>query len=218
MNSKTVLFFGMILIFIFISGCVEYEKTEPIHENSSGTEDIPTEQNPNIQYNTSYETTEFEYGGREKIPKDQNAKYLTTESFYTYVYASPETLEKSDLIVYGTVKEIKPSFLDSNDGTKLSQLTFNYSQDGPIARSDNITIYTDIIFTVNDWAKGNSSDEITVRLIGGEVNNVVQYREMWPSPWDFKEGGQYLLYLTYYSEAYELRAPNGIQKVINEEN
>ncbi|MDV0447734.1 hypothetical protein MsAg5_16460 [Methanosarcinaceae archaeon Ag5] len=219
MKIKIILIAFLIFFSVFTAGCLnqtDINDTIPETNDSIPEANNSSEQN-GIHYNSNYQVTDFEYGRYENVPKGENSKYLTTEANISYMYSSPENLENADLIVYATVKEIKPSFWVTKGGAKPSELTYRYDSyhQGPTARSDDIEICTDIVFTVDDWVKGNSSDEITVRVVGGEANNVIQYREMWPSPWDFEEGDQCLLYLTYYSDAYEFRAPNGVKTVVN---
>ncbi|MDR2944469.1 MAG: hypothetical protein LBU81_05220 [Methanosarcinales archaeon] len=124
----------------------------------------------------------------------------------------------SDLIVYVTIKEIKPSVWDTDD-SKIPQEVQNQLDAGGLLWSSDYEIYTDMIVTVDDYAKGNSSEEITIRLFGGQVDNIVQYSETLQNPWDFDTDDQYLLYLTNYrfysSNPYQLTQGESVRVVVN---
>ncbi|WNY25526.1 hypothetical protein MsAc7_10780 [Methanolapillus millepedarum] len=132
----------------------------------------------------------------------------------------------SDLIIYATIQEIQPATWSTADGKMPSDLYHTKMTIGnetetatyEMIKSDSYDIYTDVIFIVDDWAKGNSSNEIKVRFVGGQVGNVVRDDIGFPDPRNLKVGERYLLYLTYYSDAYELRYPNGMETITVKNN
>jgi len=124
----------------------------------------------------------------------------------------------SDLIVYVTVKEIKPSAWNTNDG-EIPPAVQDQLDAGKPLWSNNHEIYTDMIVTVDHWAKGSSLEEITVRIEGGQVDNIVQYMEFWShNPWDFEPDAQYLLYLKdniYAEDVYHLPLGDTVRIVVD---
>lgn len=103
------------------------------------------------------------------------------------------------MIAYGTVKEIKPS---------------QWTPSGKPLDYGGVKIFTEIVFTVDDWVQGDSPDEISVIIYGGQIGNIIF--EYWPSfapaLRDFEEGGKYLLYVNYLEtyEGYTLQTIDGI--------
>ncbi|MDV0446972.1 hypothetical protein MsAg5_08400 [Methanosarcinaceae archaeon Ag5] len=189
--KKTIILSVSILLIFLAAGCL------------SNSEDTFNPLNKNV--------SEFHTGGIENVPVpmyyplDENGTPSQKQfmDFYHFIQVnnsmpaySPEDLpNESDLAFYGTVKEIHPSYWSTPDGQtpENPQQAFHY---------DNYCIYTDIVFTVTDPAKGNPGDEVVVTFLGGEVDDFVIFFDGPLSPWDFekqKEGQEYLLYLTVSS-------------------
>lgn len=188
---------GIIIIAVIATGCINNDTTS---EKS----------------NISLETTVFQKDFT-KVPEGENISYLETGENITYGPFTQAGLESSDLIFYGTVKEIYPSVWTTPDKQEPDLTFFANPIDGTkYAGSSGEKIYTDIVFTVDELIKGNSSKEMTVRFFSGQVNDVVYSNASWPSPWDVEEGEQYLLYLTKRADYYELAATNGMEPVIKE--
>ncbi|MDV0446968.1 hypothetical protein MsAg5_08360 [Methanosarcinaceae archaeon Ag5] len=164
----------------------------------------------------------------DQIPKDnltvrafkQNSISVNTDYiFYEPVYVT----ERSDLIVYGTVKEVR-SFWTTPDGTQpdLGELQTsewtdyftNETHREEYYDSGRYEIYTYVYFTVDECVKGDCPEEINLYLPGGQVGNIVMYGSDFPKYWDFKQGDQCLLYLEEYSDDYELFIPSGIRTVV----
>ncbi|WNY23571.1 hypothetical protein MmiHf6_08800 [Methanimicrococcus hongohii] len=194
-NIKTILL-GLIIITILTTGCIN-------------SDDVNFEKPSNL------ETIVFQKDFT-KIPSGENISYLGTGRNITYAPYNQYGLELSDVIFYGTVKEIQPSFWTTADKREPNLTYFVNNEGRKNAGSDGEEIYTDIVFTVNEIVKGNSSKEMTVRFFSGQVNDVVYSNASWPSPWDVEIGDQYLLYLTKQTDYYELTAVNGIEPVIKE--
>ncbi|WP_338097980.1 hypothetical protein [Methanolapillus ohkumae] len=217
---KTKIYFIGFIFFVsvFAGGCLNINSTSA--ENKTTDSENPSEQQSAVKYNSSYTTTEFI--SKKNIPNGTENVYLMTGENVTFMPYTQEGLENSDLIVYATAKEIKPARWTTPTGEQPENLIFF---DNPAERkhlagqANGEKIYTDILFKVDDRAKGNSSDEITVRVFGGQVKDIVFVNYSWPDPWDFQEGGQYLLYLDYREDTstYKLRAINGVRAVTSNE-
>ncbi|MDV0447735.1 hypothetical protein MsAg5_16470 [Methanosarcinaceae archaeon Ag5] len=211
MKMKILLIGVLVFLFVFAAGCLN-------SNNGNTTENNATDSG--VKYNSSYVTARYM---PPPIPRDQQSIYLLKYPNYDYASPQKDGLENdSDLIVYATIKEIQPASWSTADGKMPAELrekeiqivTENGPVDYKVLWSDGYEdIYTDVIFTVDEWAKGNSSDEIKVRFTGGQVDNVVRDDLGFPDPRNLEVGDQYLLYLTYYSDAYELRYPNGIETI-----
>lgn len=92
----------------------------------------------------------------------------------------------ADTIIIGKVKEILPPKWNTIDGQQL-----NTSAIG-IKRGE--LIYTDIIISVDEYLKNPlSSNEVTVRVVGGTIGNVSMESDIEP---DLKYGEKVLLYLS----------------------
>ena len=91
----------------------------------------------------------------------------------------------SDTVIIGTVKEILPSKWNTADGKQPDKTA------AELESSD--IIYTDIIINVDKCLKNPlSSNEVTVRVIGGTVGNVSLTTD---EESNFKLGEKVLLYL-----------------------
>jgi hypothetical protein len=175
MKIKIILI-TLLFLSIFFAGCL-------IADDDSNT--LP---HSDVKYNSNYLASEFQ---KKPHPVGDNITYLHPSANISFIRGDQELLEKADLIIYGTVKEIKPS-----QWTPLDK-----PLDGGLVK-----IYTEITFTVNDWAKGDSENETTVIIYGGQIESVVFEYGSWPiffpASWDFEEGEIYLLYLNYL-ESYD---------------
>lgn len=178
MNQKSVILNCLLILSlfaVFISGCI------------SESNDSLNPLNKNIENFTSASP------GNILRPEDSGMFYQVNLSIAPNTPA--ELIEKSDLIFYGTVKEITPSFWTTEDGK---------APDGLFAESDSVyhinsdeIILTNIVFTPEEIVRGNVSGDVTVCFYGGEVDNFIMYFNSGePSPWDFESGEEYLLYLT----------------------
>jgi len=93
--------------------------------------------------------------------------------------------EQSKIIVIGTVKDILPSKWNTADGKRRSDVIDKLSE--------NDTIYTDIIVSVNKYLKNPlNQTEVLVRVQGGEDDIVKVNVDYEPT---FKAGEKVLLYL-----------------------
>ncbi|WNY25527.1 hypothetical protein [Methanolapillus millepedarum] len=210
MKTKTVLIGLLVLLSVFAAGCLNSDD-----DDANSTENNVTE---SVKYNSSYKTARYM---PPHIPMDQQLTYFSSWSFIDYAYPPRNVLEnEADLIVYVTIKEIQPAVWSTYDGKRPyleEERLISGDENGTTVykaiRSDDYDIYTDVIFTVDEWAKGNSSDEIKVRFIGGQVEDVVRFDTGYPDPRSLEVGDRYLLYLMYYSDAYELRYPNGMETI-----
>jgi hypothetical protein len=191
MEIKIIWICVLLLLSVFFAGCLMTDDNLTYHSD--------------LEYNLNYPTTAFQK--KDTLPKGDNIIYLDQKANISFIRGSQEILEQADLIVYGTVKEIKPS----------QWSTYDKALDG-----GNVRIYTEIVFTVDDWVKGESLDEITVLIYAGQIGNdvfvygsgSVQSIEalLFPAPWDFKEGETYLLYLNYLEsfDSYNMNTIDGI--------
>lgn len=100
-------------------------------------------------------------------------------------YSYNDLNNHADTILIGKVKEILPSRWNSIDGQmNKSALEINPGE----------LIYTDIIISVDKYLKNSlSSDEVTVRVVGGTIGNITMSSDIEPS---FESGEKVLLYLS----------------------
>lgn len=100
-------------------------------------------------------------------------------------YSYNDLNNHADTILIGNVKEILPSRWNSIDGKmNKSALEINPGE----------LIYTDIIISVDKYLKNSlSSDEVTVRVVGGTIGNITMSSDIEPS---FESGEKVLLYLS----------------------
>ncbi|WNY25840.1 hypothetical protein [Methanolapillus millepedarum] len=132
------------------------------------------------------------------------------------IYTPPGSLtEQSDLIVFGKVADVHESKWTTVDGKQPENVTVSNSTDengNPILVVQSIdskgnvieglgpfptdTIYTDIVFSIENVYKGTSnSNEIIIRLPGGTVDQIQQYYIDGLNPDDFSKGDELFLYL-----------------------
>ncbi len=118
--------------------------------------------------------------------EQNNGEAVTIKKSYELIAFSHNDLsKKSNIIVTGTVKEILPSKWNTPDGTKPDKAIKDLN-------SDDI-IYTDVTISVDKYLKNpQNSQEVIVRILGGNVNKDAMSAEDEPS---FKVGEKVLLYL-----------------------
>ncbi|WNY25496.1 hypothetical protein [Methanolapillus millepedarum] len=190
----------LLLILVFAAGCLSLESY--------------------VRYDYGSKTAELQINNPDDIFSGEDVERFYPYQYITnisYAYWNKRMMESEcPLIVYGTVKEIKPSVWNTSDG-KIPPEVEDMLDRGEPLWSPRYEIHTEMVVTVDRWAKGNSSEEITIQLYGGQVDNIVQYRESWPHSWDFKEGEQYLFYLVKqsYYPYYELAPGDSVRIVTN---
>ena len=199
MKIKILLISVLLILSVFAAGCLSSD----------------------VHYNSHWRTAEFHSDHPETVPAGEDIHRFTTYSpnvTVNYAYNTGKLLEEqSVLIVYVTVEDIRPSEWNTSDG-KIPPVVQEQLDENVPLHSPVHSIYTDMIVTVQEWAKGDCPEEITVKVVGGQVDNVIQYEDIFPSPWDFEVGGQYLLYLSKYrglcEGPYELTQGDSVQVVI----
>ncbi|WNY24738.1 hypothetical protein [Methanolapillus millepedarum] len=130
----------------------------------------------------------------------------------------------ADIIIYATVTEVLPSKWSTSDGNIPQNIKYGdviggnnngpYTYPALFTKSDYI--YTDIVFTKNEFVKGYCNDEIIVRLYkSGQVESIVMCEEITPNSWEYEIGDQVLLGLVYddKSNCYKILVGEGIRKV-----
>ncbi|MDW5550716.1 hypothetical protein [Methanosarcina sp.] len=101
-------------------------------------------------------------------------------------YSYEDLNNYSDTVVMGTVKEILPPKWNTIDGKLPNK--------APDEFDINDLIYTDVTISVDKYLKNSlSSNEVTVRVLGGKVGDDAMVTDEEPS---FKPGEKVLLYLT----------------------
>lgn len=116
-----------------------------------------------------------------------------------------EKVEYADVVAYAHIKEVQPAVWDTIDGKAPE----GYMTPTEWVDADGDThikydtdnrghiLYTQVVFEIDKQLKGDSMDEVTVCLFGGETEDVVvYYHESGPAPWDFQNITVYLLYLS----------------------
>lgn len=122
----------------------------------------------------------------DNISNNLNKPITIERSSLLEKYTHEDLNNYSDTVVIGTVKEILPPKWNTIDG-KMPDKTA-----AELTSSD--LIYTDIIITVDKYIKNPlSSNEVTIRVIGGTLGNVTMSSDEEPN---FKLGEKVLLYLT----------------------
>lgn len=125
-----------------------------------------------------------------KIPNNPSQKSIDepitiSRSALLAAYTYEDLNNNSDTVIIGTVKEILPSKWNTADGKQPDKTA------AELESSD--IIYTDIIVNVDKYLKNPlSSNEVTVRVIGGTVGSVSMTSDDEPN---FKLGEKVLLYL-----------------------
>lgn len=126
----------------------------------------------------SNDSIKLENNGEEPISIDMNIDFIP--------YTHEELRDYSDMIVIGTVKEILPPKWNTIDGKQPDKEITDLSH-------ENI-IYTDIVVSVDEYLKNQSSSkEVIVRITGGTIGRVGMSTDADPS---FKIGEKVLIYLS----------------------
>lgn len=186
MNQKSAIFsclFILSLFAVFISGCAD--SSDEISEMADS--DInkyglnPLNKNVSLfkpNSNNIPSPPDYSYGENED-GLSTIVHIMGTPAGITPKNLANEILNQSDTVVYVTVSEILPAVQ-----TDLIYL-------------NTPAIYTPIVFSVDDDVKSTVSDTVTVQILGGYVENSgLIYEDGYsPTPWDFKAGDKYLLYL-----------------------
>jgi len=123
----------------------------------------------------------------------------------------------ADTILYGTLKTINPSVWSTADRNPPPAIFNTPARKGGFFGFENGTtievngvsipgcddsIYTTVIFEVNDMAKGENTEEVTVVIPSGQVGNHISLDSYYPTIWDLEVGQQYLVYLKNYEGRY----------------
>ncbi|MDR2944284.1 MAG: hypothetical protein LBU81_04280 [Methanosarcinales archaeon] len=159
---------------------------------------------------------------------------LLIHNLYPYL-TYDELMECSDIIVSGQVVSISESKWSTPDGKQPDGviITEKVDENGEpcidflIDLKENEFIYTDIIFKVNTIYMGDlKENEIVVRFLTGTVDNLRMSDESGLDIQNYKEGGNYLFFLsnhrTYGGEkipnCYSINTPRGALINTNPEN
>ena len=164
-KSFFALSFVLICLFVLVAGCVE--------ESTGGFNPL----GKNI--------SEFQ-SDRTNVPIPENySNYIQSNSSMASPLPANKLDQNSDLAFYGTFKGFSSNWSTPN------QIPPDMPHE---AYWDGESIYSDLVFVIVDPIKGTSGTEAVIRLEGGEVNGFVIYHAGPPSPWDFKQGNEYLIY------------------------
>ena len=162
--------------------------------------------------------SEFKSGGISNVPVPGDySNYIHVNCSMVAPLPANELDQNSDLAFYGTFKGF------SSNWSRFSSNWYPSDQIPPEMPHEAFDageiIYSDLVFVIVDPIKGTSGTEEVICLHGGEVNGFVIYYDGPPSPWDFKQGNEYLIYASksdgdgmlgsYYSIL-----PGGIYNVI----
>ncbi|MDV0446973.1 hypothetical protein MsAg5_08410 [Methanosarcinaceae archaeon Ag5] len=201
------LFLVLILcVGILFSGCIgqqngtENQQTDVEYINLNSDSINPL--NKNI---TKYELSGY-------IPKDlkENKSIIWYEKWGNDsrpCFSDEALIEESDLIFYGTVKEVKPSVWSTYSGKTPLFLYFTYPgkrTTGGISGSweyksvsssftQDTYIYTDIVFEVDDWVMGPATEDVIISVEGGQVGKFAM-QGSYANPWNFEPGDKFLVY------------------------
>jgi len=194
---------------------------------------LDSNQNTNHSINPLNKNIEpFESAFPENLPiGDEIIWYQLSYSLMMVGYSNETLLPESDIAFYGTLKSINPSFWsteDRNPPSALSDLLLpDMSNDGYIPGERIITfengtqivyntaliprslasIYTPVVFEVNDMIKGENATEVTVVIPNGQVGNYIAVLFEYPTIWDLEIDQQYLIYLTGETESRSIMYP-----------
>jgi len=138
--NKTSLIIVLLLLFVFVAGCLalqHYPETVDVHSGAPGN--IPSGDGI-----TQYR--EYPHIAFSRLP-------ASTEK---------ELKKRSDLIVYATVKDITSKW-NTEDG-KIPPAVQDKLNTEEELWTQPYDIHTNMLVTIDLWAKGNSSEEITIRL------------------------------------------------------
>lgn len=186
----------MVSSVIIIAGCIDSTGTE-YNENESGSEtyfpaaeesnetsiEVVAAKQPDLIQLSLYDdalitfSTSVEYiNPEEKGPRNIELKGLLASM------ATDDLSIRSDVILIGTVKEIQPGKWNIPGGW-----------DNTSVRGRDKTMYTDIVINVDQYLKNpQSSDEIIVRVRGGNVEDTIMSADFEP---DFTQNETVLLFL-----------------------
>ena len=178
--------FVLICLFVIIAGC--------IGDSTGGF-------NPKGK-----NISEFKSGGISNVPVPEDySQFIQVNCSMVSPYPANELVKNSNLAFYGTFKEFSSNWSTPN------QIPPDNSHDAFVS---GYSVFSDAVFIINDSITGTSGTEAVIRLDGGEVNGVVIYYDGPPSPWDLKQGNEYLIYASNSDtgESYYL-LPGGIFNV-----
>lgn len=131
------------------------------------------------------DTIETHVGTTLELPEDFAGLMIIDISAQLEKLSYEDLSRESDVILIGEVQEIHPARWNTPDGKMPTDSTDNLQSDD--------TIYTDTTVNVDQYLKNPlSSDEITVRIEGGAVDNVIVLTDYESH---FTKGEMVLLYL-----------------------
>ncbi|MDV0446967.1 hypothetical protein MsAg5_08350 [Methanosarcinaceae archaeon Ag5] len=222
-----IVFVGLILLMsVLAAGCLDRILDE---SGEWQPPDYVTDKPISVD-NTGIKTKHFGPGAAETVPEGTIRAYVMSNTFTTIDYISydpVDAIKESDVVIYGTVKEIQCSWATSNGaapfiGEVQTYERTNYSTNETYTVQQvevGAEIQTFIYFTVDERVKGDCPDEINLWLPGGQMDNLVMYGLSsytdYPASWDFKPGEQYFLCLKEYSDEYDLVGPYGVRPIVS---
>jgi len=124
-------------------------------------------------------------------------------------YSNETLLSESDMILYGTLKNIQPSIWSTEDQSppylvydmELSKTTFDFENGTQIEYNTvsipecDDSIYTPVTFEVNHMVKGKTVTEVSVVIPSGQIDNYIAVDSYYPLIWDLEIGEEYLIYI-----------------------
>jgi len=136
--NKAPLIIVLLFLSVFVAGCLAPQNyPETVYVDSDAPNNIPS--GDDIKQYAEFPRIAFSMPGP----------------------STKEELEKySDLVVYATVKDITSEW-NTGDGKIPSAVQDNLNNSEELW-THPYDIHTNILVTVNLWAKGNSSEEITI--------------------------------------------------------
>ncbi|WNY22965.1 hypothetical protein MmiHf6_02590 [Methanimicrococcus hongohii] len=202
MKQKLIII--IFLISVFFTGCLTLDN------QSSNFSDTVENLNHTLKHDSlnplDKNISPFESGGLYIVPRENVVWYETYINESQAVYSEEELISNSDLVFYGTIKEVRPSKWSTKSGQTPLRLYFampgiagfgdeeNYYEYKLVSLNGvNDFIYTDVIFEVDSLIKGVNSEEIVISVKGGQVGKFVM-PGTYANPWDFKAGDAYLVY------------------------
>jgi len=119
--------------------------------------------------------SEFKFNGIDNVPVPEDySHFIQVNCSMVPPYSANELVKNSNLAFYGTFKE--------------------FSSYGSTSDPLSPKVFSDVVFIINDPITGTSGAEAVICLDGGEVDGIIVYYDGPPSPWDFKQGNEYLIY------------------------
>jgi hypothetical protein len=119
--------------------------------------------------------SEFKSGGAANVPIPENySQFIQVNCSMAPPLTASELVKNSNLAFYGTFKD--------------------FSSYGSASDPLSPKVFSDVVFIINDPITGTSGTEAVICLEGGEMDGIVVYYDGPPSPWDFKQGNEYLIY------------------------